>query len=75
MGAQVATSALMVVIAAWGVALTREAEDRGGLFMVDAVLDLIGFLTGVLITSENAEKEGGIVLAVLFLVQNGLLLQ
>lgn len=66
---------MMVVIAGWGVGLTREAEDRGGLFLIDAMLDLLGFLTGVYITSANAEKEGGMVLAAIFIIQNALLLR
>lgn len=73
---QMCMSALMVVVAAWGTSLTHGGEERAALYTIDAVMDLCGFLTGVVITAVGGSpRKTGVVLACIFIVQNLLLLK
>ena len=80
---QVTISAMTVVIAAWGTSLTHAAEERAALYTIDACMDLLGFLTGVLITAFGGAgsapgatpRRTGAALALIFLVQNVLLVR
>lgn len=73
---QMCMSALTVVVAAWGTSLTHGGEERAALYTVDAVMDLCGFLTGVVITAVGGTpRKTGVVLACIFIVQNLLLVK
>ena len=73
---QMCMSALTVVVAAWGTSLTHGGEERAALYTIDAVMDLCGFLTGVVITAVGGSpRKTGVVLACIFIVQNLLLLK
>jgi glycoside/pentoside/hexuronide:cation symporter, GPH family len=73
---QMSISALTVVVAAWGTSLTHGGSERAALYTVDAVMDLCGFLTGVLITAVGGSpRKTGVALALIFVVQNTLLVR
>ena len=70
---QVSVSSMTVVIAAWGTSLTHAVNERASLYTIDAIMDLFGFCAGVLITAVGTPAKTGVALALIFLVQNLLL--
>lgn len=61
---------LTVVIAAWGSGLTSSNEERASLYTIDAIIDLLGFGVGVLLTSTCSLSVCGALLTAIILGQN-----